>query len=148
MSPTALNLSALIEFNKYTLAIAAAAFVYALQTFIPAESVAMRWLVLGLLLILLTSLGCGALLFAACTRALHEGPTASDAAVQSTAQLASTIERLGKAHAGLLFAGLALLSVMVVPRVLARPAAPAPLVIRCAGEGSPTTTAPPVIGPR
>jgi hypothetical protein len=147
MSASPLNLSALVEFNKYTLAIAAAGLVYTIQTFVPAEGAATRWLVLGLLGVFLASLVCGALLFAACTRAMHgsSSPAPAPGSGASTpADPPALIEFLGTAHAGLLVVGLIALCALFVPRVLAKPTPPTPLVIRCA---EPTASAPIVRAP-
>jgi hypothetical protein len=119
-----MNFEGLIEFNKYTMALAAACFVYTLETFVPAAAESTRWLVLVLLALFLAAAVFGVLIFAACTKALH-----NDAAARNAA--AKRLPLLGTIHAVLLGGGLVLLGVMVVPRVLAAPVPAAPMVVAC-----------------
>jgi len=114
----AMNLEGLIEFNKYTLALAAASFAYALEKFVPMQSTGGRCLLLALLGVFLLSAVFGVVLFAIATAALHrDAPRA--------AALRPTISKLGIAHALLLCVGLLVLGGMLVPRVLAEPSAKA-----------------------
>ena len=69
-----MDFKALIDFNKYTLALAAGGFVYALEKFVPMESWGGRYLLLGLLVTFLCSALLGVAIFAGATAALHADP--------------------------------------------------------------------------
>lgn len=109
-----MDFKALIDFNKYTLALAAAGFVYALEKLAPMPTLQGRYLLFGLLLIFLLSCLFGVGVFAAATRALH-----SDGAEKEN--LERIIQKLGTTHAVLLAVGMLVLGAMIVPRIFAPP---------------------------
>jgi hypothetical protein len=109
-----MDFKGLIEFNKATLALAAACFAYALEKFVPMPTTGGRYLVLALLAVFMLSLLCALALFAVATAALHrEAGTTED--------LETLIRNFGVAHMGLLFIGVLMLGGMLVDRVLAEP---------------------------
>lgn len=114
------DFEALIDFNKYTLALAAAGFVYALEKLVPVETEAERWALLGLLAVLLLSVVLGIVLFAAATAGRH----GSD---DRKRQIANYIPCLGVIHSILLVVGMVWLGLMLYDQVLAMPIAQAPI---------------------
>lgn len=123
----------LIDFNKYTLALAAAGVIFTLDTFVPAATSAMRWTVLVLLAMFLASATLGVLVFSVCTKALHGDAAAKQAAIDR-------LPGLGTAHATLLVLPLIGIGVLLVPHVLAPPQPPPQTVVTC--------VPPPVMPPR
>ncbi len=119
-----MNFEGLIEFNKYTLALAAGAFLYTLEKFVPSGSILGRYLVFGVLIIFLASTIVGIAIFAVSTAALHR-----DALAQ--AQLQKWIQPLGITHACLLCLGLVVLGGMTYSRVMSEPAPPAAFKCPC-----------------
>jgi peptidoglycan/LPS O-acetylase OafA/YrhL len=124
------NFQGLIDFNKYTLALAAASFVYTLEKFVPMSTASARYLVLGVLIMFLASALLGILVFAASTRAMH-----GDKAEQKG--LATWIRRFGTAHAVSLCIGLLVLGAMLYSRVIEPPAPVAnrPCCCPCTPQG-------------
>ena len=119
-----MNFEGLIDFNKYTLALAAGGFVFTLDAFVPAASPAMRWMVLVLLAMFLASAALGVVVFSVCTKALHGDAAAKQAATDR-------LPSLGTAHATLLVVPLIGVGVLLVPQVLAAPQPPPPTVVTC-----------------
>ena len=115
---SALDFEGLIEFNKYTLALAAGGFAYSLEKLVPAPTPVGRCLVLGLLALFLVSILCGVMLFAIATKAKHPRNPAT-----AKSGMESNIARFGTAHAVTLTVALLLLGGMLVPRILATPSA-------------------------
>lgn len=111
-----MDFKSLIDFVKYTLALAAGGFVYALEKFVPAETLQGRILLLVLLAVLLFSAILGIAVFAAATRALHAGD-------DSTATYEDHIRKFGTWHSILLVAGMLGLGGMLIERVLSPPEA-------------------------
>lgn len=109
-----MNFEGLIDFNKYTLAVAAGSFVYVLEKFVPMQSLAGRMFVLVLLCIFLFSALLGVAVFAAATAALH-----ADAARKQ--RIEARINQMGVAHAALLFVGLLGLAPILFDRVMSPP---------------------------
>jgi hypothetical protein len=66
-----MDFKATIDLVKYTLALTAACFVYALEKLTPAPTAKERWLVLGLLAVFVIAALAGILIFSAATAALH-----------------------------------------------------------------------------
>lgn len=114
-----MDFKALIDFNKYTSALAAASFVYTLEKFVPTPTMVGRLLVLGLLVTFLLSAILGVLIFAASTAALSQ-----EAA--SRRRVERLIAPLGITHASLLRIGMVALGFMLYPRVMADPQPIAP----------------------
>lgn len=110
----------LIDFNKYTLALAAAGFVYALEKFVPMETQAGRYLLLGLLAVLFISILSGVALFAAATAALH-----ADSGRRQ--RIRNSIPWFGVAHTILLCIGMILLGIMLHNKVMSVPQAETPV---------------------
>jgi len=110
-----MDYKSLIDFNKYTLAPAAAGFAYALEKFVPSDGWS-RFAVLIMLLIIGFSALCGILLFAVATGAQHGDQNRKKRAEP-------WISNLGTGHAVLLFLGMLMLLCMLIPRVLAEPVA-------------------------
>jgi hypothetical protein len=123
-----LNLDGVIDFTKYTLAVAAACFVYTIETLLPQQQPAMRYVVFALLLVLFLASVCGVLIFAVATNAMHgkEGKIH-----------AKLISRLGTGHLGLLCIGMLWLGVMLGIRVLQPP--PSSPNACCCAEGAPSS---------
>jgi hypothetical protein len=119
-----MNFQGLIDFNKYTLALAAGGFVFTLEKFVPATGSVARWSVLALLVLFLASTLIGVAIFALCTKALH-GDDVTKAAAKKR------LPAMGTWHAALLAVSLVGLGVMLVPRVLAAPEPPTPVVVNC-----------------
>jgi hypothetical protein len=120
-----MNFTGVIEFTKYTLALAAACFVYTLETFVPAEYLLQRWLILALLAVFFVSSLAGTLVMAVSTKALH-------GAAGPKPRAEGYIETFGVAHSALLVVGMLGLAVMLVPRVLREPAPPSVPIVQCA----------------
>lgn len=110
-----MDFKGLIDFNKYTLAVAAAGFVYALEKFVPMPTLAGRWLLLALLGVFLLSAVSGVLVFAVATKALHAGDSNRQRKIEDL------IARLGATHAVLLLIGLLGLGAMLVDRIMSEP---------------------------
>jgi uncharacterized BrkB/YihY/UPF0761 family membrane protein len=117
-----LNLDGVIDFTKYTLAVAAACFVYTLQTLVPQQQPAMRYVVFALLLVLFLASFCGVFVFAVATNAKHGSQRGTHARF---------ISSLGIGHLALLFVGMVWLGVMLGIRVLQPPSPPSPMVVHC-----------------
>jgi hypothetical protein len=109
-----MDFKGLIEFNKYTVAIAAGCFIYTLEKFVPTPTEVGRIFVLILLLIFLASAILGVAIFAASTGALHGTPARRE-------QVEKLIPPLGIGHAVLLCVGMVLLGGMLYSRVMAAP---------------------------
>jgi hypothetical protein len=110
----ALDHKALIEFNKFTLALAAASFTYAFEKLLPAEGSGARLLILAVLILLFASAFCAVLLFALATAAQHRTEAKAK-------ELDGLIEMLGTAHAIFLAMGLLVLGGLLTPRIFADP---------------------------
>ena len=121
MSPV--NFDSVSEFNKYTLALAAAAFAYALEKLFPAGSILARNWALGLLAFLLAATIFGILLFAAATAGKHAEAQQDAARIQ---KVAKSIRWLGITHATLIVIALVILGVMLFQRILNPPPTEAP----------------------
>ncbi len=111
-----MDFKAFSEFNKYTIALAAGCFVYALEKFTPMSTTCGRWLLVGVLALLLISLVIGIVMFAAATSAQY-GDDARKKRIEAV------IPGLGIAHWVFLGIGVLILGGMVVDRVLTPPAA-------------------------
>jgi hypothetical protein len=131
-SHNAMDFKALIDFNKFTLALAAACFAYSLEKLVPMPTQTGRYLVLGLLAIFMLSTLCAVVLFAVATAALHRDDAQAE-------KLKPLISRLGVAHAGLLCIGLLVLGGMLVDRVLTEPPKTKPV---CCALGAASGTNP------
>ena len=114
----------LIDFNKYTMALAAASFLYTLEKFVPMPSALGRYFVLGLLILFLLSTVIGIVIFAASTAALNAGQARQH-------RLNKLLPMLGVTHAILLCVGLVLLGVMVVRKALTPPSPISDMICRC-----------------
>ena len=101
---------ALIDFNKYTLAIAAGGFVYTLEKFIPSEPGLVFHAVVAMLALFLFSSIAGVVLFSTATKSLH-----STGKQQSQETI---IRRSGIAHAGSLIVALLILGFLVFKEVV------------------------------
>lgn len=112
-----MEFKALIEFNKYTLALSAASFAYALEKFVPMPTNGGRLPLLIVLGIFFVCALLGVIIFAAATSALHPSKAAKQASI------ARIIAPLGIAHTVLLVAGLLILGWMLYGRVMAAPEA-------------------------
>jgi len=110
-----LDFQALIEFNKYMLALSAGCFVYALDKFVPMPTSGGRYLLLTLLGAFFLSTVIGVVIFAAATSALHPKKK------PSIAKLERVIGPLGMVHTSLLIIGLLILGWMLSGRVMAAP---------------------------
>jgi hypothetical protein len=124
-----MDFKAIIDLVKYTLALTAACFVYALEKLVPVPTELGRWLVLALLALFVISALAGIFIFSSATAALH-GDKHKAARQQRRIELAAYI------HIGLLGLGILLLGGMLVDRVLTE--VPKPPVICC----SPVPTKP------
>ena len=111
-----MNFTGVIDFTKYTLALAAAGFLYTLESFVPAPTAAGRAVVLVLMMLFLLAALSGVFIFAVSTAAMHDPAREPDARVK--------IKRLGIAHLALLTVGMVALGAMLVPKVLAAPEHP------------------------
>jgi len=110
-----LDFKALIEFNKYMLALSAACFAYALDKFTPMPTSEGRLLLLVLLVTFFFSIVLGVIIFAAATSAQHPKKA------EKKAGLAKAIAPLGIVHTTLLIIGLLVLGWMLIGRVMAAP---------------------------
>lgn len=109
-----MNIDGLIDFNKYTLAVAAGCFVYAIEK-IPPVGAGMPWLLLASTLCLLAAASVlGVLVFFVATSAAHHQAKHK---VIPSAHL-DWIRRFGISHAVALMAGVLLLVAMLAPKVL------------------------------
>ncbi len=117
-----MNWESLIEFNKYTVALAAAGFVYTLEKFVPMPTPEGRWFVLLVLSMFLMSLIFGILVFSTATTALS-----ADEVKKKVAE--ERIPRYGIPHAVLLIVAMLAVGGMLIQRVLAAP--PKPLLTVC-----------------
>lgn len=118
-----MNYQALIDFNKYTLAVAAGGFVYAIEKFSPAKTELTRWSLLGVLFVLLIALLLGVAVYGAATKALH-GMTSNQ----------RLIEKFGIAHLISLGVGLLALGVMLVISIFDPPKEDDLAACRCLRE--------------
>lgn len=129
-----MNFEGLIDFTKYTLALAAASFVYTLETFVPASEPLERYVILAVLGVFLASSVAGMVIFAVCTKALHGKE-------KDRTRAKELMGTLGTAHAVLLLTGMIGLGLMLVPRVLRAPEPASPTIVYCApapAEPAPT----------
>src|SRR6185369_9789413 len=117
----AMDFRAIIDLVKYTLALTAACFVYALEKLVPAPTERGRWLVLALLAVFVVSALAGIFIFSSATKALHGK---DEAALQEP-----RIERAAYIHLVLLALGVLLLGGKLVERVLTE--VPKPPVVCC-----------------
>lgn len=119
-----MNFEALIEFNKYTLALAAGGFVYALEKLGPMATLEGRIFLLAVLVLFLISAMLGLLVFAAATSGLHSESGPSEG-------LTRKIRTFGVAHAVTLCLAMLLLGGMLYDSVMHPPAAPASVAPPC-----------------
>lgn len=112
-----MKFEAIIDLVKYTLALAAGCFVYALEKLVPAPTEPERWFVLVLLVLFVVSTIFGILIFSAATAAMHGDP-------QRAARQPKRIERFAWVHLGCLVLGVILLGGKLVDRVLTAPPLP------------------------
>lgn len=112
----------LIQFNKYTVTLAAVGFAYTLEKFVPMPTAEERWVVVLILGTFLLSLIFGILIFATATTALSAGQ-----GVTSDAE--KLIPRLGIPHLVLLGVAMVAVGVLLIRRVLADP--PKPVAVAC-----------------
>jgi hypothetical protein len=117
-----MKFEAIIDLVKYTLAITAACFVYALEKLLPAPSELGRWLLLGLLTLFIISALAGIFIFSSTTAALHGDK-------DKAARQQRRIERAAYIHIGLLGLGVLFLGGKPVERVLTE--VPRPSVVCC-----------------
>jgi amino acid transporter len=109
-----IDFKSVVEFNKYTVALAAASFVYTLEKFVPMPTAGTRLFVLAVLLTFLASAILGVVMFAASTGAQH-------GAQERKERIQKVIPWLGIAHSALLCIGLVALGGMLLDRVMAAP---------------------------
>lgn len=109
-----MDFKGLIDFNKYTVALASVGFVYTLEKFVPMPTFAGRLLVLALLITFLASAILGVAIFAVSTGALHGNP-------ERKARAEKRIAPLGIWHTVFLCIGMIALAVMLSFRVMAAP---------------------------
>lgn len=114
-----MNFEAIIDLVKYTLAICAAGFVYALEKLTPAETETGRWFVLALLAIFTASSLCGIFIFSSATAALHGDRNRKE-------RQKKLIEPAAYLHIGLLCLGVLLLGGRLADKVLTEPAVALP----------------------
>jgi hypothetical protein len=124
-----MNFQALIEFNKYTLALAAGCFAYTLEKFVPVPSDPERPLVLAVLGVFFVCALLAVIIFAAATAAQHPKKAAH------AETIAKLIAPLGIGHTFLLIAGLFALGWLLYGRVVGAPEAPKPVAC-CVVEGT------------
>lgn len=113
----------LTEFNKYTVALAAAGFAYTLEKFVPITTAAGRWCVVLTLCTFFLSLFFGILIFAVATTAQSAGEKMEKLAER-------TMPWLGIPHVVLLAVAMLAVGGMLLQRVLADP--PEPMACCCA----------------
>jgi heme/copper-type cytochrome/quinol oxidase subunit 2 len=131
-----MDFKALIEFNKYMLALSAASFAYALEKLVPmATDDGRRWVV-ALLVILFVCVLLGVFIFAAATSAQHPKKAADKESIEKK------IAPMGVAHTTLLIVALGILGYLVYPRVMAAPAAPAKVACCCCADAACTPAKP------
>ena len=106
-----MDFKAVIGQVKYTLALAAACFAYALEKLVPAANETARWFALAVLLVLFLSLLGGGFIFSAATAALHGD---SERAVLQQGR----IKRAAFVHLGFLALGVLLLGGKLFHQVL------------------------------
>jgi hypothetical protein len=104
-----MDFKALIEFNKYTIALSAVCLAYAIDKFTPIQ--AGGWFVLLVLALFFLCTLSGVVVFASATSALHEEKKAKVPALKRL------IAPLGTAHVCLLIAGIIALGSLVLARV-------------------------------
>lgn len=117
-----MDFKAIIDLVKYTLALTAACFVYALEKLVPAPTELGRWLVLALLTLFVISALAGIFIFSSATAALHGDK-------DKGARQRRRIERAAYIHIGILGLGVLLLGGKLVERVLTD--VPKPAVVCC-----------------
>ena len=117
-----MDFKAIIDLVKYTLALTAACFVYALEKLVPVPTELGRWLVLALLTLFVISALAGIFIFSSATAALHGDK-------DKAARQQRRIERAAYIHIGLLGLGVLLLGGKLVERVLTE--APKSPVVWC-----------------
>jgi hypothetical protein len=122
-----MNFKAIIDLVKYTLALTAACFVYALEKLTPAPTAEERWLVLGLLAVFVIAALAGIFIFSAATAALH-----GDA--ERARRQQPLIKWAAYVHIGALGVGVLLLGGKLMNRVLTD--LPKPPVVCCAPSPS------------
>jgi len=115
----------LIEFNKYTVALAAVGFAYTLEKFVPMPTAEERWFVVLILCTFLLSLIFGILIFATATTALSADEDAKTDAEKR-------MPWFGIPHLVLLGVAMLAVGVMLILRVLADPPKPVPVACCCA----------------
>jgi uncharacterized membrane protein YjgN (DUF898 family) len=120
----------LIDFNKYTLALGAASFVYALEKAVPATRGLAWYVSLAALALLFVSVVVGVIIFAAATAALHVDDTAKEDVARKE-RITGYMPPLGTAHVLLLATGLLLLGGVLFERVIS-PTPPLPPPQCCA----------------
>lgn len=108
-----MNIEGLIDFNKYTLAVAAGCFVYAMEKIPPVESDAAGVVLGTTLLSLAVASLCGVLVFFVATSAAHYKVKGGSIPSEHL----DWIRRLGISHSIALLVGVILLVGMLVPRV-------------------------------
>jgi len=106
-----MNFEGLIDFNKYTLALAAGGFVYGLEKLSPMPTEAGRILLLAVLVLFLISAILGLLVFAAATAGLH-------AKGSPNPKLEKKIQWFGVSHAITLCIAMVFLGGMLYDRVM------------------------------
>lgn len=131
-----LNFDGVIDFTKYTLALAAAAFIYVIEKFTPAATSGGRAVTVGLLVVLLASSISGVLVLAASTAAPH----ANDVRKQ---RIIGLVGRFGTTHAVLLVAGLFGVGGLVFNQALSQPDDPPVTRCVCSVEEGPRLDEPP-----
>ncbi|WP_425259963.1 hypothetical protein ACPOLB_03745 [Rubrivivax sp. RP6-9] len=125
-----MDFKALIEFNKYTLALAAACIAYALEKFIPALTFGDQVQLLFVLGAFFASALLGVVIFATATAAQH--PNRAD----TRDKLAKIIAPLGTAHTFFLVVGLLVFAWMLYSRVMTSPGGPTPPLVNNSASAS------------
>ena len=110
-----MNIDSLVDFNKYTLAVAAACFVYALEKLPPMETQLGLFALLATLAALAVSSICGILLFFVATSAAHHLSVQQS---QIPERHRNWIKLLGTSHSLLLVLGVTALAGMLYPKVM------------------------------
>jgi ABC-type multidrug transport system fused ATPase/permease subunit len=104
------DFKAVIELVKYTLALSAACFAYALDKLVPAPTLCAKWFVLSVLILFLIAALAGIVIFSSATAALH-----GDAARSKRQE--KFIQPLAYIHILALIAGVLLLGGNLIGRV-------------------------------